>query len=908
MGRLILFIVFALFLLSCAVADPFPEKCSSLLNRQPNLINDGDMQLSGGYWDIQSNDWVFNQKQAVNLTTVAGASINIAYVGNCASLNPSKTSPFLAGTNNTIIDAPLIQTFSLAGFIGSQFIDAGITYLQFTFSFSAPNQYGILVNLEANTALLVDLQFRDVNNQTIPGSNITTGVVVNPQGATFADYQPATNIPAGSRYAVGSPVTTIYVYTSSPASNPVCFDLIFAQLVYDQDGSALANNIDLGDRNRSVDNLVAKLPFGSFTNFHSVPEDGKNIPCVSCILFYPHIFHGKLAIPLRLLQRQPNRPVLVAILIVTGSIIFDDAWYLVVIGENWLTDALGPRLKVIALFLTFLLDGCIFYPLLLCYQLSHESRIASMLGFYVILMLLLYRIFAEANAFIFQFSLQYFSLILQAVGQIPTIIATFVVMIYFLLRTIATPSEASELNFRKLEPIEELYVATLFKRKFQVKRYIPVGLFSKLISVILCRGWPKDPEKSKKFDTWMDFFMDKFGVDPLIRIPLVLIASLWILVLVLYQLALYFVILFLKFDGLATQYVCYAAPILTGLNAISSGSLDDELNVANSIYTAMQCVMWIGGFGSGVVTIIYSMGILRRFTKDIRRIRRGDYSIFQGKKNNSSKLDDSLRFMGSVVGFGFQGTFIFIIEILIIGFAITLIAEIDAIRNSLANWLANSFFFISIVVSIVFRMIQTQITQQVFVASGSRFDLRFREPFYHYAWFMMIASFASGMTSFFVRAIKLILRFTFFSIRIDRNIETWAVRKGDGGFSAWLGFLLVEHNFNNPIMIVFLEHLSGHYRFNLKNGIQSKDQLEGTYLSKTYVGDTEKWLPTPSSELDKQIGKTDKSVLRKRARTRWFLAVTLINNPLLRAARKHRLDEPKAGKQKSKGNRSENTL
>lgn len=179
--------------------------------------------------------------------------------------------------------------------------------------------------------------------------------------------------------------------------------------------------------------------------------------------------------------------------------------------------------------------------------------------------------------------------------------------------------------------------------------------------------------------------------------------------------------------------------------------------------------------------------------------------------------------MGSVVGFGFQGTLIFIIELLIIGFVITLIIEVDSIRNSLGNWLANSkcsfnfhwflprtlynphsfyfwlftgFFFISIVVSVVFRLIQTQITQQVFVVFGSSFDLRFREPFYHYAWFMMIASFASGLTSFLVRAIKLILRFTFFSIRIDRNIETWAVRKGDGGFSAWLGFV---STINSPL-------------------------------------------------------------------------------------------------------------
>lgn len=133
------------------------------------------------------------------------------------------------------------------------------------------------------------------------------------------------------------------------------------------------------------------------------------------------------------------------------------------------------------------------------------------------LMLLAYRVSVEAGLFIFEFSLESFTLALQAVGQFPTLVATLVVLIYFVIRIIATPNETSELNFRKLEPIEEEYVAVLFKRKFQVKRYIPKGLFSKITSFILCRGWPTDPEKIKKFNTWMDFFMDKFGVDPLIR-------------------------------------------------------------------------------------------------------------------------------------------------------------------------------------------------------------------------------------------------------------------------------------------------------------------------------------------------------------------------------------------------------
>lgn len=36
--------------------------------------------------------------------------------------------------------------------------------------------------------------------------------------------------------------------------------------------------------------------------------------------------------------------------------------------------------------------------------------------------------------------------------------------------------------------------------------------------------------------------------------------------------------------------------------------------------------------------MVYATGILRRFTKDIMLLRRGDYQIFKGKKDNASVL------------------------------------------------------------------------------------------------------------------------------------------------------------------------------------------------------------------------------------------------------------------------------
>lgn len=260
--------------------------------------------------------------------------------------------------------------------------------------------------------------------------------------------------------------------------------------------------------------------------------------------------------------------------------------------------------------------------------------------------------------------------------------------------------------------------------------------------------------------------------------------------------------------------------------------------------------------------------------------------------------------MGAIVGFGFTGSFSFIVELLIIGFVIALVCLVKSIREWVGEWVVTSLFFISFIVSFVFKKIQQQITQQVFVASDTKYELRFREPFYHYSYLMMIAAFSSGLTAFLLRMIKLIFRFPFYSLRIDRNIETWIVRAGDGGFSAWCGMLMAENIYNNPIKIVFLQHLSNHYKFTPKNGIQSEEYP----IDKTHADDTEKWQTSSSSGEQNLplVPSNELNARRKRARTRWFLAFSLINNPMLRSARKHRLDTN--DKHKSYDERSEDTL
>lgn len=54
---------------------------------------------------------------------------------------------------------------------------------------------------------------------------------------------------------------------------------------------------------------------------------------------------------------------------------------------------------------------------------------------------------------------------------------------------------------------------------------------------------------------------------------------------------------------------------------------------------------------------------------------------------------------------------------------------------------------------------------------------------------MMLTSMTRALTSYIIRTLKLALRYPIFSLRVDRNAETWSVRRGDGGFVGYCGMV-----------------------------------------------------------------------------------------------------------------------
>jgi hypothetical protein len=103
--------------------------------------------------------------------------------------------------------------------------------------------------------------------------------------------------------------------------------------------------------------------------------------------------------------------------------------------------------------------------------------------------------------------------------------------------------------------------------------------------------------------------------------------------------------------GIVPVHICSWAPYLSQFQYHP-----DPMNFAMKTFLLMQIAVYIATLGAGsckctkygslcykfilfffsffLVCMIYSLGILRRFTKDVLLLRKGDYFLFKGKRNN----------------------------------------------------------------------------------------------------------------------------------------------------------------------------------------------------------------------------------------------------------------------------------
>ncbi|KAM3844575.1 stimulated by retinoic acid gene 6 protein-like [Vipera latastei] len=134
-----------------------------------------------------------------------------------------------------------------------------------------------------------------------------------------------------------------------------------------------------------------------------------------------------------------------------------------------------------------------------------------------------------------------------------------------------------------------------------------------------------------------------------------------------------------------------------------------------------------------------------------------------------------------------------------------------------------------------------------------------RRVFVNFSYFLFFHSVVVGLTSCLLRLARSIVLGAWLVGRIDRPVMPKGYEQCDAGFSVWIGMLFLDHYHTNPILVCFCQILC--------NKLKQKSLSADSYSS---VCKPLEIVPRVSSK----------------ARTRWFLLYTLLNNPSIQKVRK----------------------
>ncbi|XP_066929247.1 stimulated by retinoic acid gene 6 protein-like [Clytia hemisphaerica] len=223
-----------------------------------------------------------------------------------------------------------------------------------------------------------------------------------------------------------------------------------------------------------------------------------------------------------------------------------------------------------------------------------------------------------------------------------------------------------------------------------------------------------------------------------------------------------------------------------------------------------------------------------------------------------------------VVGFGFCYVFVAIVTITIYGLAHLEGSQVLMLFRICLSIFGAGFVFI-LTQRLIIRYALTDLEH-----SKTHINLKYPSLFFVLKFFLLFANILTSIKSLAKRLLLLVVSFLFFYGRIDRNPLVF-FRSFDLS-KTYASFLRVENVFKSPVMRCFcqmlLEPRTAHAS-NLTTQEQTRDCLGRPKIQVS----------------DRLLQIIDPYQNNKRARNRWFLAYTLVNNPELQKLRKKNMAE-----------------
>lgn len=282
------------------------------------------------------------------------------------------------------------------------------------------------------------------------------------------------------------------------------------------------------------------------------------------------------------------------------------------------------------------------------------------------------------------------------------------------------------------------------------------------------------------------------------------------------------------------------------------------MNIAYYLVIALRGCFLTSLMVAFTINVVFLLHYMTSYRNNLLLLYKGknEHLTPMTEKSNPSLIVGSMRYAGYQVGYIGWGFFIQFLLLLILSIAIATIVTLwDVVKDLILQQLM--LIWPVLITSLVLNILQFVLSKFLFLQeNGDILAMDNRRLFFIFTYFMFFYNIFIGIFSCLMRIIKAIILGTLFLPRLDHSTLPKKFQRMDPGFDAYCGFMHVESTHTNPVAMVFVSILQAESLTALK-------RKENKILN-----------IVPRDEYQEMLAKK-----RRKARWKWLLAYTLVNNP-----------------------------
>nr|XP_022337726.1 stimulated by retinoic acid gene 6 protein-like [Crassostrea virginica]XP_022337727.1 stimulated by retinoic acid gene 6 protein-like [Crassostrea virginica] len=280
-------------------------------------------------------------------------------------------------------------------------------------------------------------------------------------------------------------------------------------------------------------------------------------------------------------------------------------------------------------------------------------------------------------------------------------------------------------------------------------------------------------------------------------------------------------------------------------------------------------------FCIGLLNIIHTLTSYRQYLMELYR---GDNSHIPKRQNqnNTDIIVGSMQFAGYQIGFVIFAYMMQITIIFFSSFGLSLVFIVIKYKRAGPIQFVFSMIWPMVVFSILVRLLQILTAKFVFLQNNGRvMAVQHRQGYHLFLYFTFILDIIIGSMRCPYRLLKAVSVGSLTLARLDHSVLSREFETLDTGFRAYIGFLHFENVTSHPVFLTFVRLLLAR-----PGEFETEKKLKASVKASVAEGGIH------IAEIGGAFWRDNQLCRRTRAKHRWFLIYTLINNPQLQFLRR----------------------